>query len=87
MKEIYSGLDLLLEIQVRKTFLFLDIEMLRSKPKAQYNRYIGMEYLARKKILGTILKRMEFLFPEDYMISPRSFNYPEEEYFLEEHMK
>lgn len=30
---------------------------------------------------------MEYLFGDDFAISPKSFNYPEEEYFLEEHMK
>lgn len=64
-----------------------DIDILRSRPKVFYNRYIGVEYLSRKKVLGTLLKRMEYLFGDEFAIAPKAFNFPEEEYFLEEHMK
>lgn len=30
---------------------------------------------------------MEYLFGDEFAIAPKAFNFPEEEYFLEEHMK
>ena len=64
-----------------------DIDTIRIRKNIYYNRYPGMEHLARKKILCAILNRYLRLFPEAYKFTPISFLLPEEQYDLDDYMK
>lgn len=51
-----------------------DLELLlRRKTMPHFNRYPGLEYLARKKIFCAIVNRMRKTFPKTIKFCPRSF--------------
>lgn len=51
-----------------------DVEMLLKRKSIPYfNRYPGLEYLARKKIFCSIVNRMRKTFPKTIKFCPRSF--------------
>ena len=52
-----------------------------------FNRYPGLELLARKKMFCAIVNRMRKTFPKKIKFCPRSFQLPEESEDLEQYMK
>lgn len=61
-----------------------DIDVIRGRPKAHFNRYPGSELLARKKIMCSIMNRMERFFGVEFEFTPLAYMLPEEEDLLEE---
>ena len=65
-----------------------DIEvLLKRKSMPYFNRYPGLEQLARKKTFCSIVNRMRKTFPQEVKFCPRSFQLPEESEELEQYMK
>jgi len=61
-----------------------DIEiLLKRKSMPYFNRYPGLELLARKKTFCHIVNRMRKTFPDKIKFCPRSFQLPEESEELE----
>ena len=63
-----------------------NIKLVRQK-KCFYNRYPGMEKLARKKLFCEINNRTRRCFPNQFKVSPISFLIPEESAQLEAYME
>lgn len=63
-----------------------DIKLLKMRPTTYFNKFLGSEYLCRKKTLSSLMTRMKRHFADDYDFIPREFLYPEEKEDLEEHI-
>lgn len=59
-----------------------DLSIVKKRTKMFFNRLPGTEYLARKKVLSTVLNRMSRYFPAHFDFVPKEFLLPEEEFEL-----
>ena len=64
-----------------------DISMIQNKGSFYYNRYPGLEILARKKLFCSVVNRMRRTFEKEFKFCPVSFQLPEESESLEAYMK
>jgi len=64
-----------------------DIELVQHKRRPYFNRYPGLETLARKKLFCSVVNRIRRTFPDRVSFCPRSFQLPEEAEELETYMK
>lgn len=64
-----------------------DINLLQKRPNTYFNKYLGSEYLCRKKVLSSLIARMKRYFPEEYNFAPREYCYPEEQEELDKYTR